>query len=435
MRKIFFILLIGLWSLLPGTASSAAGIIDLTLARQYYAELKKACDADGGKLWGVQLYGPTMIVDPQTFELVANQADRNKKLTEDNGVFIGKIDPEVGMANTAIDWSGTHWTMVRWDALSNTGPIERTMLLIHESWHRIQNELGIQETVTSNVHLDENEGRLLILLEFRALGRAIQATNSRERADAISDALTLRKYRQSQFPANNENAFERSEGIAEYTGMKLCGAPDSLLGKVVVRKLRSGESIEGLANSFAYYTGPAIGLLLDRFGGDWREKVKNGADLPGLLAAAINWHTPEGEAQQKIAFNAIGGKYDVEALRTVILTQNSGQLAKDIQNRIDKYGKLIIPNNNLQLTFNPQERLVPYDTIGVIYKTIKLSGDFGVLDVTNGIIRENNWTYFMLAAPEKLEGNPIMGEGYTLKLNPGWQVVSKAKGVYLIRKY
>jgi hypothetical protein len=439
MKKNFLLalVLIGLtWY--PGIAvSETAGTIDPVLARRYFAELKRISETDSGRLWGIQLYGPTMFVDPNNRSIVANQPDQGGQLTADNGIYVGSLGTDVNIANTATEWSGVLWTMVSWNVLSTADPYDRARLLIHESWHRIQKDIGIPSTVTSNTYLDGLDGRVLLLIEFRALGRALLATSNSERSEAISDALTFRRFRQSKFPENNENAFERHEGLAEYTGQKLCGLPDSMLIKVAAKKLQLGEDKDGLANSFPYLTGPALGLLLDQYDSNWRLEVRKGSDLPTLLAAAINWQAPVGEKKLKVDADTAGIKYDKAKLwddekAKAALSEN---ITETFRNRLLANGRLLIPNDNLHFVFNPQEKLIPLDSAGVIYKTMQLAGDFGVLDVTDGILRTNDWQFFIVSAPPKIEGDSFANEGYTLQLNPGWQIAAKANGIYLIEKH
>jgi hypothetical protein len=428
--------IIGLTGAISGVAVGAKGPVDPSQARQYFAELKAISDSDSGKLWGVQLYGPTMFVDQNGRSIVANQSDQGGRLTADDGIYTGSLGSEINIANTATEWSGTLWTMVDWDALSNMDPYDRARLLVHESWHRMQKEIGIPSAITSNIYLDGPDGRALLLLEFRALGRALLAGEKPLQSEAIADALLFRRYRQFKFQDNNENAFERHEGLAEYTGLKLCGLPDSLLGRIVARKLQLGENNDGLANSFSYLTGPALGLLLDQYSDNWRMEVRKGADLPALLAAAIKWQSPIGAEQLRAAFNLAGSRYDATKLLAdqAALVSNQEQAVRTFRVRLLTHGQLIIPNNNLQFGFNPQEKLIPLDSTGVIYKTMRLTGDFGVLEVTDGILRTNDWRYFIVAAPEKVDGNPISGEAYELQLNPGWQVSPKGKGTFFIEK-
>src|ERR1044072_7477249 len=77
--------------------------IDTKLAAQYFQQLKQTSDRDGAKTWGLSLYGPLMFVDPNTGNIVANQADLEHKLSAQDGVFVGKLPHETSPANHAFD--------------------------------------------------------------------------------------------------------------------------------------------------------------------------------------------------------------------------------------------------------------------------------------------------------------------------------------------
>ena len=408
--------------------------ISLDAARQYFEEIKAISDYDAGKLWGVPLYGPTLFVDPSTRFIVANQMDREGRLSADRGVYTGTLESATNIANTSVSWSGTKWTMVNWNAVSASNPKDRARLLFHESWHRVQEELGIPSATTSNFYLDELDGRVGLLLEFRALNRALIAEELSAQKEAIVDALTLRYYRQSQHPDNNENAFEKHEGLAEYTGLKLCGLADSLITKVVAKKLQLGESNDGLANSFAYLTGPALGFLLDRHSASWRDSVRSGRDLPTLLASAIGWQAPVDKEQLQTIAELAGQSYGSVELIANETARSKAQEAtvESFRNRLATHGRLMLQNDNLNFSFDPMEKLIAFDTTGVIYKTMRITGNFGVLEVTDGIIRTSNWQYFIAVAPKDINGDKLTWEGYTLQLQIGWVVEAVGENVFAI---
>jgi hypothetical protein len=122
-------------------ASAVSQTIDLTLARQYFQEADTICQRDNGRLWGVSLCGPMLLVDPATRTAVANQSDREGRLTLTSGVYAGKLPQTINLANTATTWAGTKWTMIVWPLPEDRA--ERGILMTHELWHRIQNDLGL----------------------------------------------------------------------------------------------------------------------------------------------------------------------------------------------------------------------------------------------------------------------------------------------------
>ncbi|MGH8185418.1 MAG: hypothetical protein ACREUC_02550, partial [Steroidobacteraceae bacterium] len=183
---------------------------DYESQRTAAAELAEMCKADGGRLWGVSLCGPFIVVDPQTRAAWANQADSGGVLHAAGGGWVGVLPDDAPIANTAVEWSGVRWTMLM---SIPENPTDRRVLLAHEAWHCIQPELGLVTRNTDNAHLEEERGRYLLQLEFRALRAAMEARgNARWRA--AREALQLRAARLRDYSAadDEEAALDRNEG-------------------------------------------------------------------------------------------------------------------------------------------------------------------------------------------------------------------------------
>ena len=122
------------------SVSEASTTIAPAAAMEAFAEYEEAAVADGGALWGRELLGPMLFADARTRAVVANQPDEQGKLVERNGVFVGTLPLEVGIANTALDWAGVRWTMVMWPLPQER--YSRVTLLMHEAFHRVQPTLA-----------------------------------------------------------------------------------------------------------------------------------------------------------------------------------------------------------------------------------------------------------------------------------------------------
>ncbi len=180
----------------PKPAPSQSPSIDVARAVRIFKEVQAVSEKDGGKMWGKTLYGATIFVDENTREVVANRPDYQNFLKPQGEAFVGALPAEENIANTAKRWGGVDWTMVRWPLPEH--PLERDTLVIHESFHRIQDELGLGGPDTSNDHLDTQDGRLWLQLEWRALRTALlQQKDARKKA--TMDALLFRAYRRSLF--------------------------------------------------------------------------------------------------------------------------------------------------------------------------------------------------------------------------------------------
>ena len=58
------------------TAEDAFGSITLNQAAAYFAEFKEACEQRrAAELWGVEVHGPVLLIDPTTRNVIANQTD------------------------------------------------------------------------------------------------------------------------------------------------------------------------------------------------------------------------------------------------------------------------------------------------------------------------------------------------------------------------
>ncbi|MDD4645059.1 MAG: hypothetical protein PHY99_03640 [Bacteroidales bacterium] len=129
------------------------------------------------------------------------------------------------------------------------------------------------------------------------------------------------------------------------------------------------------------------------------------------------------------------GEYKAEPLikSETQKSEQQKQLIADYRHKLMEGDQLIIRNNNLNFSFNPNEKLIPIDNFGVVYKTLRLTGDWGILEVRDGILRSNDWQLFIISAPKATTGK-ITEAGYDLQLSDGWEVVMIKEGKYTIRK-
>src|SRR5258706_5403563 len=257
---------------IPFAASPQTRGIDLDQARLYFSEVRHFGEIDGGKLWGRHVDGPMFFVDPQSRLVVANVRDSTGLLHEQNGVWVGTLPLDQSPANTSIIWAGRRWSMVMWPVSDSR--YARGRLLMHESFHRIQDDLGLPASDRANNHFGTAEGRIWTRLEWRALVEALLRSGE-ERRQALTDAMTFRARRESlsSTAADDERALELNEGLAEYTGYALSGLPHAALYDRIAINLAQSEQQDNFARAFAYVSGPAYALLLDATGQPWRKRL------------------------------------------------------------------------------------------------------------------------------------------------------------------
>jgi hypothetical protein len=397
--------------------------IPLERAARAFREAEEAALADGGKLWGHELVGPMIFADPRTRFAVANQPDERGKLAEEGGVFTGTLPAEVGIANTGTDWAGVRWTMVVWPLPEDR--YARTKLLLHESFHRIQPELGHGGSDPPCAHLDTEEGRVWLRLEFRALAEAcLRRDEPRQRA--LEDALLFRAARGALFPgaAAQEAALERNEGLAEYTGLVLCGCPSGELAGRAAERLKRDESADAFARSFAYATGPAYGVLLDELGVEWRRDVRAETDLSALLARAVGWKAP---AELARAAEERAARHDVPAVRAAerARAERREEALARARARFVEGPLLRLPvGPSFSFTFDPS-RVESLDDLGSVYAGARITDDWGILETGAGgalLLRDGRgyFTGIRVPAPADPAVRPLAGDGWTLALEAGW---------------
>jgi hypothetical protein len=417
-------------------AATQSPVIDTKLAAQYFQQLKQTSDRDGGKTWGLSLYGPIMFVDPRSGNIVANQADLEHKLTPQDGVFVGTLPREVNPANTAFDWAGIHWTMLMWPVAEFRQPRER--LLLHECFHRLQEKLGLPARDAVNAHLDTLDGRIWIQMEWRALERALRQTGPARKA-AIADALLFRAYRRSLFPDSNtnENALELNEGLAEYTGVRLSSADLSetlLRANLILRQARNNPTF---ARSFAYVSGPAYGALLDLTGRPWRVGIKPSADLGLLLQQryGIAIHASEAAARAAVS------RYEGAEIVTIETQQDQRRKQHITEARKKFFDGPVLRlslTQDLNYSYDPNN-VIGIDASNTVYPTMRLVDAWGVLTVSNGAWLERDATGHLVRArvpaPADLSARPLKGDGWSLELKDGWEVVpGERRGDVTIKK-
>src|ERR1700754_2906939 len=147
-------------------ATPAVAAISPDDAARVFDEARVICNRDAGALWGHTLCGPMLLVDPSDRSVVANQADAGGVLKASGPVFTGVLPSSEIMANTSIQWSGTRWSEILWPLPEDTE--KRHVMIAHESFHRIQPDLKMVLHEGDNRHLDSQEGRYLLQLEWRA---------------------------------------------------------------------------------------------------------------------------------------------------------------------------------------------------------------------------------------------------------------------------
>ena len=389
------------------------------------AAFDQACRKDAAGAWGTSLCGPVLLVDRSTRAVVANQRDAGGALVRRGELWEGRLPDSVMVANTAIDWSGTRWATIVLPLPADD--FSALALIAHESFHRIQPSLGLTGTDAASPHLDERDARLWLRLELRALAHALTTGGEASRAHART-AMRFRAERRRLYPGSGapEDALERLEGSAEYTGARFALDAGEMGMLRVVRAMDAVERNPTLVRSFAYATGPALGLLLDRWAPGWQRRVAAGAAMAPLLAESLGatvTAVPPAELARPYGYAAIAGAEDErEAVRREALA--------GYRKRLVDGALIVLPADGMSRSFDPNT-LQPLDSLGTVYPTGRFTAPWGTLDVTKGgaLLSVDYRTLRLPAPAERVPtGSTVRGDGWTLALAEGWEVRAIAGG-------
>ena len=406
-------------------ADESIAPINLDAARQQFRAAQEICGRDAGRLWGVSLCGPILLVDPQSRQVVANQQDGEGALKKNDDLFTGFLPTSVNVSNSPTQWAGVLWTQLIWPLPDDLN--RRDTLLAHELFHRIQTRVPIPtQNEVANDHLDTLDGRYLIQLEWRALAAALLCKTQTACQQAVSDALLFRGARYELFPsaAAQERSLELNEGIAEYTGVSVGIKTHDARVRAALYDLSAHVGDQTFVRSFAYATGPAYGLLLDKYMPGWKLHLQAGPFLNALLQQATHsslpWHA-------YVAAQNRAPMYDGVVLRSVEIEREKRRqeiLAANRAKFIDG-PVLVIPLRHTNIQFNPQS-LQPLEGSGTVYPTMHISAEWGVLQVQNGALLKPDWSAVSVAASSDM-GATLKGDGWTLELKPNWKIVAAGR--------
>lgn len=400
-------------------ALAASQTVDTVGASAAVNAFRANCRAVGEALWGASLCGPQVLVHAPTRAALASQPDPDGAFLPVIELYAGRLPDGLPVANTAMEWGADRWSMVLLPL-----PEDRRAsyaLLAHEAFHRAQPQLGFELTDPASPHLDEREGRVWLRLELRALARALETTGE-VAIHAALDGLRFRAYRHRLYPGSDslESELERNEGLAEYTGHRYASM---LLGDDpgwTALGIRDFESRDSYVRSFAYATGPGLGLLLDRYHPGWRRAVHQ-RGLADLLAEALSGAPiTEIDGAAVLARAQEYGHAAVDAEEAERAARLAARLA-EIRSRLIDGPTLLLRQSNLGATFDPNA-MVPIPGAGTYYPTGSFTAAWGRLEVhEGGALVSPDWTTLRLPAADlRIEADGIHGHGWMLQLADGW---------------
>ena len=402
--------------------------IDTARALSALRDARTACEADAGALWKHSLCGSIALVDRQTRLVIANDTVAGKHFLRLGDAYVTTLPENQYVANTSFPWGGRTWTMVALPLPKDR--YARIALVMHETFHREQEALGLRQPDALNNQLDMRPGRTWLRLEYRALARALESLPDQNAARHHAEsALLFRAERRSLYPGSDslEATLEIQEGLAEYTGQRLAM---QLTGEGPARVAKYVRDYEAntptFVRAFAYGTGPAIGILLDQFDPTWRDAVRTNRDIGALLAQAIRFQRPRDLAR---AARARAEEYGWNEVDRAEAARDSAR-APAMQAYRTRLGDgpvitLRQSKDSLAWSYDPTE-LIGFDLQSTVYPSGNFSAPWGKLTVDHGgVLVQNDFSRIGIgapAAPIAADAREIKGDGWTLALNQGWSL-------------
>ena len=317
---------------------------------------------------------------------------------------------------------------------------EAERLLIHEQWHVVQAASiplpPAREGADGAALLDRPEGRVWLVLEWRALAAALQSSGDAEDR-AVEAALVFRARRYLDATSDErqrERSLDLTEGLAEYTAWRLSRGTSRAVANVLTTTAPARESY---VRSFPYADGPAYGFLLDRRRPGWTHEIAKGSDMQRLLIETLRSEHSALEAA------VVDGRFGETAARAETLGPQFGLLPlregeegrwRRQQERLSDFRErylvgptLRIRPGAMQITFNPQTQ-TPLDGAGTVMTGLVWKGSEGArLAAPGGALVDGNWTEVRVpldgaAFTEGVQVTPVemVTSDWDLRLPRGW---------------
>lgn len=427
--------LMGIWmlSLFFNAVAAQASQISEDSVYVYFREVQKATK-EHATLWDRDIYGPILMVDPDTREVYANMADEGGVLHLSEGIYRGTLPKEITISNTDVHWSATHWAMIKLPL----PPLkqDRIDLITHELFHVAQPMLGFEFQREDNIHLDDKEGRIYLRLEMAALKEALLARRLAQAEEHLRNALIFRRYRQLLFRGSeiSENNLELLEGLATYTGQMMSGRDKWELRDYLINRIVAFENLPSYVRTFAYETVPVYGFFLYQKDNHWNKKIDNESDLTTFFADAFGMDM---RIILQRYVKQVADEYDglviVDEEQRRDISQNA---------RIDLYRKKFLEDPHLEIrlgeiniSFDFQD-VVPLDEDeGMVYFTLQISDQWGILTVDGGgALLRSDWRWVIVTEPLEIEEDRVYGEGWDIVLNEGFFIEKTIAGDYLLSR-
>ena len=389
-----------------------------------FAEAQRVCAADGGELWGENLWGPVLLVRDSDKLTFTNEPTLLPVLQKIDSLYCGILDSDIVVAGSAIRFKGSEVAVVPLFDLSDSAMVE---VFVHELFHRFQNRhYNMSEVVYDNAHVDTKMGRTLVLCELLELSKAL-SINILERKPHIERALAFRKWRWTLFPdkITDECRFEFQEGLAMYTQYRICFQDSLKVAQQLCQEVEGLLSSPNLSRQYGYNMGAMYACLND-IAPSWRHDASPSMNLSEMAGKLY------GIDPSKLEDTTVLKRSD-SYLRVI---QDIDTLEIERQKVIDKVTEslqsknvIYLRTNDYQMGFNPA-CVMGLDTLGNYFTVIELKGDFGTIYSEYGCLISNQPILVVLSSDiKKLRKKSTE---FSIELNKGWRLQRCEEGYEIV---
>lgn len=423
-HKIAFLLLLLLAG--GGYSVAQAQTPDSALCKKalgLFAEAQRVCAADGGELWGENLWGSVLLVrdsDKLTFTNESALLPVSQKI---DSLYCGILDSDIVVAGSAIRFKGSDVAVVPMFTMSDSAMVE---VFVHELFHRFQNQhYNMSEVMYNNAHVDTKMGRTLVLCELLELSKALSC-NILERKPHIERALAFRKWRWALFPdkSTDECRFEFQEGLALYTQYRICFQDSLKVAQQLCQEVERLLSSPNLSRQYGYNMGAMYACLND-IDPTWRQDASpsmNLSEMAGkLYGIDISMLEDTTALKQSDSYlRVMEGVDNHEFARQQVLDKiNQALLSQSV---------IYLRTDNYQMGFNPA-CVLGLNEKGNYFTVIELKGDFGTIYSEYGCLISNQPILVLPSSNiKKIKNSPE----FSIELNKGWRLRRCKEGYEIV---
>ena len=389
-----------------------------------FAEAQRVCAADGGDLWGENLWGPVLLVrdsDKLTFTNEPALLSVSQKM---DALYCGILDSDIVVAGSAILFKGSEVAVVPMFDLSDSAMVE---VFVHELFHRFQNQhYNMIEVVYDNAHVDTKMGRTLVLCELLELAKALNC-NVLERKSHVERALAFRKWRWALFPdkITDECRFEFQEGLALYTQYRLCLRDSLKVAQQLCQEVERLLSSPNLSRQYGYNMGAMYACLND-VEPSWRQNAfpsMNLSEMAGKLYG-IDPSKLEDTTELKQSDSYLRAMQGIDKHQLV-----RQKVLDKVTESLQSKSVIYLRTDSYQIGFNPS-RVMGLDELGNYFTVIELKGNFGTIYSEYGCLISNQ--PILILPSNNIKKLRKKSPEFSIELNKGWRLQKCEKGYEIV---